>query len=244
MALSASVGLVASRKWRASSPRRASLGLPVEVLDGLAHGLVQPGAPRPTEVLVEGVLDEGVGEAVAPWSPRDFSDQGGVLGLVEEVDEPRPRPTPVVAASRSRSKSRPITDAVESTLVASSPRRARRDPMTARTLWGRANWPFGVVGRPAPGVVLVDRSRLGQVAQHLGHEERVAVGLPVDLVGQSHPGVVEPVPGGRLHEGDDPGVFESLQMERRDAGLSKQAAQGLGERDAKPRARRRGRCRR
>jgi hypothetical protein len=143
-----------------------------------------------------------------------------VLGLFEEVDEVV-LVEPVVAARRSRSKSRPITDAVESTLVASSPRRARRDPMTARTLWGRANCPR--CRRPSSARCRPGRSsRLGQVAQHLGHEERVAVGLAVDLVGQSHPGVVEPVPGGRLHEGDDPGVFESLQMQRRDAGLPQQ----------------------
>ena len=56
------------------------------------------------------------------------------------------------------------------------------------------------------------------MAQHLGHEEGVAVGLPVELMGQSHPGVVELVPGGRLHEGDDPGVVEALQVDARDAG--------------------------
>jgi hypothetical protein len=60
----------------------ASLGLPVEALDGLAHGLVQPGAPRPAEVLVEGVLDEGVGEAVAPGNPRDFVPPGPRAGPV------------------------------------------------------------------------------------------------------------------------------------------------------------------
>ena len=61
--------------WRGGSggpvrPTPVVAVLPVEVLDGLAHGLVQPGAPRPTEVLVEGVLDEGVREAVAPGSRR------------------------------------------------------------------------------------------------------------------------------------------------------------------------------
>ena len=47
---------------------------------------------------------------------------------------------------------------------------------------------------------------------------------------ESHPGVVELVPGGLLHEGDDPGVVEALQMSGRDSWLPEQAAQGFGER--------------
>jgi hypothetical protein len=57
------------------------------VLDGLAHGLVEPGAPRPAEVLVEGVLDQRVREGVAPRCVGEFVHDRGALDLVEQVDE-------------------------------------------------------------------------------------------------------------------------------------------------------------
>ena len=89
-------------KWRASSPRRASLYVPIEALDGLTHRPVQSGAPRRTQVLVEGVLDEGVrrscsarGSPVAfttrrragPRSRRSMSSSSSELGhLSKEVE--------------------------------------------------------------------------------------------------------------------------------------------------------------
>ena len=43
--------------------------VPVQPLDGLAHGFVQPVRLSPPDVLIEGVLDEGVREAVAAGEP-------------------------------------------------------------------------------------------------------------------------------------------------------------------------------
>ena len=51
-----------------------------------------------------------------------------------------------------------------------------------------------------PVAILVDRPGLGEVTEHLAHEERVAVGLALHRMGETHGGVVEGVPGGGFHE--------------------------------------------
>ena len=113
-------------------------------------------------------------------------------------------------AKRSRSKSRPMTAAIESTRPASLRQVARPvAPITSRTLSGRAICSREHFGHPSPGGVLVDRPGLGQMAQHLAHEERVAVGLAIHRVGKAHPGVIEGVTGGGLHERHHPAVVES-----------------------------------
>ena len=84
-----------------------------------------------------------------------------------------------------------MTAATDSTRPAPSPRRATRAPMTSRTLSGRAISIEAVLRPPTGPGVLVDGAGLGQVAQHLAHEERVAVGLAVDGVGQAHGRVAE-----------------------------------------------------
>jgi hypothetical protein len=186
--------------------------LPVEVLEGLAHGLVYTGPPVHGHVLVQGVLDESVREAVAPRSPRQVGDHCRTLRLLKEIDQ-------VVLVHTGR-----LREQVEVEVPADHRRRrehlggvvpeARQaGPDDRPHTVGKSKLPFGVGSGPTSGVVLVDRSRLGQVAQHLGHEERVAVGLAVDLMRKSHPGDVEPVSGGLLHEGDDPGVVEPLQVQ-------------------------------
>ena len=78
-------------------------------------------------------------------------------------------------------------------------------------------WSPRAVQRPVARV-LVDRSRLGEAAQHFRHEERVPVGLPVQIVCQVDAGIVKDVASGRLHEGDDSGVVEALEIDARDAG--------------------------
>ena len=73
----------------------------------------------------------------------------------------------------------------------------------------------------------------GEVAQHLAHEERVAVGLPVHGMGEPHAGVVETVTGGGLHEGHHPAVVEPGQLDAGDAALSAQGGQGVEERSGR-----------
>ena len=85
------------------------------------------------------------------------------------------------------------------------------------------------LGHPSTGGVLVDRPGLRQVAQHLGHEERVAVGLPVHGMGEAHPGGVEALTGGGLQERHHAAVVESGQFDAGDAALAMQRGQGVGE---------------
>ena len=88
----------------------------------------------------------------------------------------------------------------------------------------------GVPCDPPAGGVLVDRPGLGEVTEHLGHEERVAVGLAVHRMGETHGGVIEGVPGGGFHERDDAGVVESGQLDAGDAVLSMQRRERLEQR--------------
>ena len=60
------------------------------------------------------------------------------------------------------------------------------------------------------------------MAEHLGHEERVAVGLPLHRMGETDGGVIEGVAGGGFHERHDAGVVESGQLDAGDAMLSMQ----------------------
>ncbi len=73
-----------------------------------------------------------------------------------------------------------------------------------------------VLGHPASFAVLTDGARFEQMAKHLGHEERVAVGLAVDGVGQAHGGIVESVSGSGLHEGHHPGVVQADEIDPSD----------------------------
>ena len=88
-----------------------------------------------------------------------------------------------------------------------------------------------LAGHPAAGGVLDDGTGLGEFPQHFGHEEGVAVGLPVDLMGERHPGVVELVAGGGLQEGHHVGVVEALEHEGRHPGrFAEQCPERLGQR--------------
>ena len=120
---------------------------------------------------------------------------------------------PVAGARTSRSKSRPITAAVRQ--HAPGLRSEAPDPGPDHLPHAvRQGHPVGAVLRHPPSRgVQVDGPGLGEVAQDLAHEEGVAVGLPVQRMGEVDGGLVEGVPGGRLHQGHDPGVVEAGQLD-------------------------------
>ena len=131
----------------------------------------------------------------------------------------------VTETKRSKSKSRPMTDAVGEGPGCLFPE--PRDPGAddGPNAVGERQRALTVGRRPPTGGVLDDGPGLGQIAQHLGHEEGVAVGLPVEVVGQGDPGAVEFVSGGRFHVGENTEVVQALQVDARDAGgLSVQPA--------------------
>ena len=201
-----------------------------QVLERFGDLPVRAGPAGGTEILVQGVLDEGVGEVVVPGRVGELAHQGRGGGGVEDVEQLVLAMFRLARASRSRSKSRPITAASDNTRSASGPSRPTRAPITSRTLSGSADLLEGVGGDPSAGGVLGDRPGLGEVAEHLAHEERVAVGLAIHRVGETHGGVVEGVPGGGLHERHDAGVVEPGQLDARDAVLSTQRGERLEQR--------------
>ena len=68
------------------------------------------------------------------------------------------------------------------------------------------------------------------MAQHFAHEERVAVGLVIDSVGETHSGVIEGMTGGGLHQRHYADVVEPCQFDATDVILSMQRRQGVEER--------------
>ena len=70
-----------------------------------------------------------------------------------------------------------------------------------------------MVADPPPRVVLVDRAGLDEVAQHLGDEEGVAVGLAIHGVREAEPGIVEPMARGRFQQLHHAMVVEAAQID-------------------------------
>ena len=72
--------------------------------------------------------------------------------------------------------------------------------------------------------VRLDGPGLDQVAQDLAHEERVAVGLAGDGMGEPDRSIVESVSGSGFHEGHHSGVVQPDQVDPRDPFVAPQAA--------------------
>ena len=60
--------------------------VPEEVFEGFGHLAMGPGKAGGTQVRIQGVLDEGVGEVVAPRFPRTLTHQCGSSSSVEHVE--------------------------------------------------------------------------------------------------------------------------------------------------------------
>ena len=86
MALVRSMGWVALNQWRASSPTLFPGRSPQSVLQRFGHLAVRPCPSGGAQVLVQRVLDEGVGEAVATGSVGQFANQGDRCRGVEDVE--------------------------------------------------------------------------------------------------------------------------------------------------------------
>ena len=84
--------------------------------------------------------------------------------------------------------------------------------------------------RPVARRVLVDRAGLDQVPEHLVHEERVAVGLAVDRVGEPDLVLTEWISGEGFHERDHVGIVEAGELQAGDAGMPLEIAERFAER--------------
>ena len=178
--------------------------VPAEVFERFGDLPVRPGPAGGTEVLVQGVLDERVREVVAPGRVGELAHQRRGRGGVEDVEQlvlGRLGRTGEHDRGRSRGRSPRRSTAPARRLVPSRPTRA---PITSRTLSGKRRSARAVSSATQrPVGVLGDRAGLGEVAQHLAHEERVAVGLAIHARGRDPPPASSRrVPGGGFHERD------------------------------------------
>lgn len=76
---------------------------------------------------------------------------------------------------------------------------------------------------------MIESARLGEVTQHLGHEEGVSVGLVTNGVGELGTAGIERLPGCGFQEGDDAGLIESLHGQVGDAMFALERRQKLGQ---------------
>ena len=131
------------------------------------------------------------------------------------------------ASNRSRSKSRPMTAASDRLAADARPRRTTRASITSRTPAGSPTSPTPSGATQRPSSSRRSAPDLEEMAEDLVDEERVAVGLAVDGVGQGHPLVVHGLAGDGLHDrhhlaGLEPRQFDALHPAR-----PPQGAQGL-----------------
>ena len=123
-------------------------------------------------------------------------------------------------SSSSRSNDRPITAASVSRSRVSSPRRSTRRVITSRTLSGNPVGAERSTLHRSVAVVVQQAAGLDQAAKYLADEERVAVGLARDLLGEHEPVRVQLVAGrGRHHLGHlgRPEALERDPLTRRPA---------------------------
>ena len=187
-----------------------------------------PGGCCPDPV-VQRVLDEGVGEAVVPRRACEFPHKGRRGRGVEDVEQlvfrclrgPGQHVEVEVPADHRGQRQHPFG-------VGSQAADSCADHHTDAV--GQGHLFEGVACDPSAASVLVDGSRLGEVTEHLGHEERVAVGLAVHGMGETYGRVLEGVAGGGFHERPDAGVVEPGQLDAGHAVVSMQRRQCLDER--------------
>lgn len=160
---------------------------------------MREGSPVGTEVFVQGVLDESVDERIATGGIGWFTHQGHGGGGFEDVEQ-------LVVGSPGCSGQEieieiPTDDGRHRQHppgVCSESSDPRPDHLTQAV--GQSHLLQGVLGRPASGSVLVNGAGLGKVSKNFVHEEGVAVGLSIDGMSETHPGIIKRVPGGGLQE--------------------------------------------
>ena len=221
-------GLVGIGRARGEDEVAGDLAHPVlrgrlqPLLERLGDRPVQAAPPGSAQIVVEGLLDQAVSEAVAAGT--HLSDQCRTLRRIEQVEQ-------FVLPDRED-----LGEDLE-VEVATDHRRRREEPdprLADATDSGGDHLPDALgerdvamlVDRPAAGGAAGQRARLGQVPEDLGDEERVPVGLVQQGVGESDLAAFELAPDHRLHEGVDPHVVETPEVEHRHSRLATECAEG------------------
>ena len=182
-----------------------------ELLERLGDPAVQARPPRGAEVLVQRVADQQVVEGEAAGRSRHRHDHGGALGAVEHVRDPL-----VVE----------LGDAGEQPGVELAPDHRRRlqhgeglgaegccardDQLTQRRRRSQRGAPAAALERRRRGGDLVAAA---EATDHLGHEQRVAVGLPVEGARVRPLALLELGAGQLLDQVEHVALAEPLQLE-------------------------------
>ncbi len=130
-----------------------------------------------------------------------------------------------------RSNTGPITAPSASAWFTASDSREQPTTDDFADALGDAEVTHGDVRGPA-AVPLDEHAGLGEMAEHLTHEERVAFGLGVQGPGEIEPGLLEVVARGHRHEAGDLVAVEAVQVESLDPGLAAEVGERVRERMA------------
>ncbi len=202
----------------------------VPLPEDVEHLAVEQRPTRGPEPLVEGPLDQGVREAVPPGPVRRLPHQGDGRRLLQRVEQ-------VVGAGLGRGQ-----DDVEVEI----PTHHRSEGQIGR---GHPTEPGDAGGddladsggqtdrrrhiarcHPPAGVVAGERPDVEEVPEDLADEERVAVGLAMEGIGQGDARGVHGMAGQRLHHRQDPGRIEAGQVDAVHPFHPPEGAQGLDQR--------------
>jgi len=181
--------------------------IPAKLFEGFGHPPVCAGTAGRAQVFIKSVLDESVGEAVAPGYAGQLPHERHRRSCVEHIEElifrcgggPGQEAEIEVPADNRSDRQHPLG-------VLPQPPDAGTDHHAHAV--GQGQLLQGGLRRPPTRRVLVDGPGFRQVTQHLGHEERVAVGLPIHRMGEGDPGVIEGVSGRGLQQRHDARVIE------------------------------------
>ncbi len=221
---------MAATQWWASSASDAASSVVGLGFEGFGDALVGALAAGGAELVVEAVLDQPVGEPI-PVRGAALDEHRGVDRRVEEVQQrvhadvgEAGEEVDVELAADHRGEAQDAQGFVAEAFDASA-------DDVADT--GREAELFELAGEgPAAVVALDDPAGLAEVAEQLGGEERVPVGLAPHRVGEADPVVVEVVTRRGGEQLDELVVFEAAERDAGDVGFAVHVGQQLRERIA------------
>ncbi len=188
-----------------------------------------PGPPDLWQALVQRVLRQSVGEAVAPRYVRNLAQEGGTGGSVEDVEQlllaevgHRVEQVEVEVPSDDRCHGK------DPTCLCTEPADPGGDDFSHTV--GQHHLGHFPCCRPTATIVLIDGAGLHEAPQHLSDEEGVAFGLQAERMGEIRRCLLEALPGCSLHEREHAGVIEALQFDPADTWFALECSEEIAER--------------
>ena len=200
-----------------------------DALDGLGDLAVEPNPAADRQLLIQGVLDEGVREREPIARRPNLSDQPRLHRALEQFE----RGVGVEVGGAGHNVEIEIA-AHDGGRGEDTVHRIAETPNSITNDLADALWESDLLEihcRDPPSVLaLRDRSTLREMAEHLADEERVAAGLLTKCMREAKAVGVHRVAGDGLHHRDDIGVGEARERDTVDTGLASQRRQRRSER--------------